>query len=137
MAKENLKLRAKHLWDNFKLTIQEWAKIFAYQGETCAACGQVNKSGNRLSTDHRHSDGLVRGLLCARCNRLLGKIEDPRWQATSMLLRQLADYMDKPTATAALGHEHYGYPGNVGTKAHRKLLKKLARKQAKNPNDTH
>ncbi len=127
MAKENLKLRAKHLWDNFKLTIQEWMTIFTFQGGVCAVCGGTNKSGNRLSTDHRHSDGLIRGLLCARCNRLLGKIEDPRWQATPLLLLKLANYMERPTATAALGHEHFGYPGNVGTKAHRKLLRKLAK----------
>jgi hypothetical protein len=130
-VKENLTARAKHLWDNFKLTLEKWGIVFKYQGEVCAICGCTNKSGNRLSTDHRHSDGLFRGLLCARCNRLLGKIEDPRWQATPLLIERLAEYMRSPSAVKALGYEHYGYPGNVGTKAHRKLLKKLAKQELK------
>lgn len=127
LGKESVKARAKHLWDNFKLTIEQWMKIFAFQREVCAVCGQPNKSGNRLSTDHDHKSALVRGLLCQRCNRLFGKIENPRWEATPTLLRQLANYWENPTATAALGVPHYGYKGNVGTKTHRKLLKKLAR----------
>ncbi len=103
------------------------AKIFSYQRGCCAVCGGQNPTGNRLSTDHRHKDGLIRGLLCARCNRLLGKIEDPRWQATPAIIRALADFMENPPAIRALGYEHFGYPGKVGTKAHRKLLRKLAR----------
>ena len=118
---------AKRLLDNYKLTIEQWSKIFAYQGECCVACGQLNKSGVRLSVDHDHKTGLIRGLLCHRCNRLLGKIESPRWQATPALLRKLADYWENPSAPRALDAAHYGYTGRVGTKTHRKLLKKLAR----------
>jgi Recombination endonuclease VII len=128
---ESIKARAKHLLDNFKLTIEKWGIVEAYQRGVCAACGKKNKLGKRLSTDHDHKTGLFRGLLCAQCNRLLGKIEDPRWQATPSILRALADYWDSPPATKALGYEHYGYSGKVGTKTHRKLLKKLAKAEAK------
>jgi hypothetical protein len=128
---ENLKARAKHLLDNFKLTIEKWGIVETFQRGVCAACGKKNKSGKRLSTDHRHKDGLFRGLLCQQCNRLLGKIEDPRWQATAAIVRALADYMESPPATEALGYEHYGYAGKVGTKAHRRLLKRLEKQKLK------
>lgn len=131
---ENDKARRKHLLDNFKLTIEDWAKVEAYQKGVCWVCQKKNKSGKRLSTDHQHSGdkpGLFRGLLCASCNRVLGKIEDPRWQWTPDLLRRAADYLQYPPAVLALQREHIGYPGRVGTKAHRRLLKRALKQQKK------
>jgi hypothetical protein len=124
---ENLKARARHLWNNFRLTIEQWTTVFRYQGEVCAVCGRPNKNGKRLSTDHDHKTGLFRGLLCQQCNRVLGKIEDPRWQMTPVILRRLADYWADPPATKALGKAHFGFKGRVGTKEHRKLLRRLAK----------
>jgi hypothetical protein len=124
---ENLKARAKHLLDNFKLTPEMWQAVHDYQNGVCFICGRVNKSGKRLSTDHSHKTGLFRGLLCQQCNRVLGKIEDPRWAWTFIQLARASIYLQHPPAVAALGFEHFGYRGKVGNKAHRKLLKKLFR----------
>lgn len=46
----------------------------AYAGAgVCAVCGTDKcKSGRRLSIDHNHETGEVRGLLCGDCNRALG-----------------------------------------------------------------
>jgi hypothetical protein len=52
------------------------------QNEACAICGSAvghkTKSGKNanLAIDHDHSTGLVRGLLCNKCNRALGYFQD-------------------------------------------------------------
>jgi hypothetical protein len=111
----------------YNLTITEWDIIDAFQNHVCAVCKRPNKSGNRLSTDHSHITGIIRGLLCQRCNRVLGKIEDPRFwrENTIALLRAAADYLEHLPAILALGREVYTYPGKLGTDVHRQWLKKI------------
>lgn len=137
--KDATKTRAKYLRDNYKLTIEQWDIIDAFQHGVCFLCGKPNASGKRLSTDHRHSDGLIRGLLCAKCNPLLGKLENAfvRYGLHKIagvtlvgLISRLVLYLSSPPATEALGKETFGYPGRTGTKKHRKLLKRLAKKKS-------
>jgi hypothetical protein len=134
------KARAKYLLDNYKLTIEQWDIIDAYQNHVCFVCGQPNPNGRRLSTDHRWSDGLIRGLLCSRCNPILGKLENTfiryglhKVEGITMagILARLAVYLRYPPAPQALGMDVFGYPGKTGTKKHRKLLKKLSKEKAK------
>lgn len=58
------------------------------QNFVCASCGEPEIS-RPLSVDHDHVTGKVRGLLCNRCNRVLGFIGD-----SSEKLRKLANYLD-------------------------------------------
>lgn len=48
------------------------------QHECCALCRkhQSENSGFRLSVDHCHKTGNVRGLLCNNCNRAVGLLQD-------------------------------------------------------------
>jgi hypothetical protein len=49
-----------------------------YQNYTCAICGsdKPSKSGKKdWHADHDHTTGKARGVLCAGCNTLLGRIE--------------------------------------------------------------
>lgn len=126
MVKNKLTGWAKTIWQNFRLTVEMWTKIFDYQHGVCCVCGRAPVD-RRLSTDHDHRTGLIRGLLCQRCNRILGKIEDPRWEMTPELLRKLTDYWEHPSAPIALGKEVYGLKGDTGTKTRRKLIKKLVK----------
>ena len=134
--KEQSKERAwaKRLWDNYRLTIEQWKAIYVYQGGVCYGCQQPEPvKGRRLSVDHDHETGLIRGLLCSRCNPIIGKLENaykryglgkvPGLNVKTLATR-IASYLWKPPATKALGMEHFGYSGRVGTKAHRKRLKK-------------
>lgn len=41
------------------------------QGGVCAICNQVD-GPRALAQDHNHSSGKIRGLLCMRCNVLIG-----------------------------------------------------------------
>ncbi len=46
--------------------------MFVEQGGGCAICGGLNNDGRGLHVDHNHNGGEVRGLLCYKCNLLLG-----------------------------------------------------------------
>jgi len=126
------KRREKHLSLAFGITSAEWELILLYQDGVCFACKRKSV-GKRLATDHCHDTGLLRGLLCNRCNALLGKIENnfkrfglhkvPGMTVITVLLA-FAAYLSNPPATAAIGHSVYGYPGKIGTKEYRKWVKR-------------
>jgi hypothetical protein len=44
------------------------------QAGLCAICGKSSK--RRLHLDHNHSTGGLRGLLCGKCNHLLGNADE-------------------------------------------------------------
>lgn len=56
------------------VTKEEFDRILARQGGTCALCRRPQKSG--LFVDHDHLTGEIRGLLCAGCNSGLGHLGD-------------------------------------------------------------
>ena len=123
--------RARFLQVAFNITPAEWEVIFTYQQGVCFCCGRPSV-GKRLATDHSHDTGLLRGLLCAPCNALLGKIENAFKRyglhkanvSVIVSLTRLAAYLKSPPATQALGREVFGYPGKIGTIAYRKWAKK-------------
>jgi len=134
---ESEKARAKRLMDNFKLTPEMWEIMYCHQNKVCFLCGNPNnRAGQRLSVDHKHDEpnaGLIRGLLCAKCNAFLGKIENAfkrlglhNTPGLTLLkaVENIAHYLKDPPATKALGVAVYGYAGRVGTKKHRKHLKR-------------
>jgi len=126
--------RAKRLMDNYKLTVEQYDAILEFQGGVCYGCRMSEPvKGRRLSVDHDHTTGQVRGLLCSRCNPILGKFERAYKRYglgkvltlnVATLLLRLAHYVTEPPATKALGMQHFGYSGRTGTKAHRKRLRK-------------
>jgi Recombination endonuclease VII len=120
--------------DNYKLTIEMYDKIFVFQGGVCYACHQPEPvKGRRLSVDHDHTTGEIRGLLCSRCNPILGKLERAfvRYGLGKVLGLKLATfafriatYIAQSPASLALGGQHFGYSGRTGTKKHRARLRK-------------
>ncbi|MDH6139505.1 hypothetical protein P3T35_001505 [Kitasatospora sp. GP30] len=79
-------IRQKQRWleRQYGLTQQEFENLLASQAGVCAICRELPDAGSRLHVDHDHSccpgkiscGACVRGLLCARCNRLLGQARD-------------------------------------------------------------
>lgn len=82
--------RSGNLWNRHRITLERYEEMLAEQGGVCAACGKpetaVNGRSGRvqaLSVDHDHSccpgkkscGRCVRGLLCDRCNREVGRYE--------------------------------------------------------------
>jgi len=59
-----------------------YLEMLSKQNEVCAICLRKDKSiykngtTRKLSVDHDHNTGKVRGLLCQRCNVAIGYFED-------------------------------------------------------------
>jgi hypothetical protein len=71
------------LKNRYGITIEEYNKILDCQGGVCAICKNNEtvvdkKTGKikKLSVDHDHFTGKVRGLLCNYCNHALGQFRD-------------------------------------------------------------
>lgn len=78
----------------FGLTPDDYASLAQMNDGTCWICNEPEKiAGRGLAVDHCHTTGAVRGLLCTRCNQVIGRMrDDPE------LLRRAAQYLDDATA---------------------------------------
>ena len=75
---------------NYDLTPEDYLKMLFLQDARCAVCRTpMNELDRGLMVDHRHSDGLVRGLLCTHCNTGLGMMKDD-----PDMLRRAAQYLE-------------------------------------------
>lgn len=54
----------------------QYETLYMFQGQRCALCQRATGASRRLSVDHDHATGLVRGLLCRPCNDMLGHLRD-------------------------------------------------------------
>nr|WP_243725339.1 endonuclease VII domain-containing protein [Actinomadura rubrisoli] len=83
----------------------EYDELLKAQGGVCAICEQPRRQ--RLSVDHDHRTGLVRGLLCRMCNgRLLTSARD-----NPETLRSAADYLECPPAVSIIGRRYHTEDG--------------------------
>lgn len=74
------------------------------QGGGCAICGaETDPNGRRLSVDHCHETGSVRGILCSNCNLGLGNMADDieRMESAQKYLLQSMDILGP-----LLGEQH-------------------------------
>lgn len=78
------------IWNTHGLEPEVYEKMFEDQGYVCAICKKECVSKRRLSVDHNHDTGEIRGLLCAKCNRAIGLLGD-----SLELIRAAADYLIK------------------------------------------
>lgn len=85
---------ATHLRKKFGLTLEEFEALAQKQNNVCAICGEFasSKSHPRLSVDHDHVTGLIRGLLCLGCNAGLGAFKD-----STSLLTKAVEYLQEGT----------------------------------------
>jgi hypothetical protein len=64
----------------YGLSGEALARLTAEQGGRCAVCEMVpsgkGKKSQTLHVDHDHATGIVRGLLCDKCNRAIGLMGD-------------------------------------------------------------
>ena len=77
------------LASKYNLTEEQYQDLWDKQEGLCAVCGREEEETNqRLHVDHNHTDNVVRGLLCGKCNRGIGMFneEEP-------LLQKAIDYL--------------------------------------------
>ena len=83
------------------LTLNQYEQMWLDQGGCCAVCNLPETAQKRngttchLAVDHCHTTNKIRALLCDRCNRALGVVQDDK-----MLLNNLLWYLE-----THLGHE--------------------------------
>lgn len=77
-----------HLKKKYKITVEERDAMLAAQGGVCAGCGTNKPTGPGWCVDHCHELLEIRGILCFRCNTVLGYAND-----RAETLRALADYL--------------------------------------------
>ena len=70
--------RDRHLIRKYKygITKEDYNKRVELQLGGCAICKQPCKAHKNLCVDHNHNTKLIRDLLCNRCNRVLGFVND-------------------------------------------------------------
>ncbi len=91
----------------YGLTRLQVAELRAAQGDECAICGDAGPE----HLDHDHESGLVRSLLCQRCNFGLGLFRDH-----PDLLRAAADYVERHALGREPGEDH-GADGDAAVAA--------------------
>jgi hypothetical protein len=91
-GKTNVRVNKLAFFQRLKLygiDIEIYNKMFELQNGLCKLC---NEKLTMPCIDHNHETGKVRGLLCNRCNLLLGKLE--LLQKTNNLLTNILNYIN-------------------------------------------
>ena len=75
---------------DYGLSPTEYAALFVKGNNRCEICGDEfnNSAKHKLSIDHCHATGEIRGILCGNCNRAIGMVAD-----NPTLLRRAAEYL--------------------------------------------
>ncbi len=93
----------------------ELAKLREACDNRCCLCRKPFGLSRPYALDHRHLDGLVRGVPCQQCNDKLGFLhDDAGWLSRS------AKYLDSPPAVDIIG-VHY-VPGSLGAAKQEELF---------------
>ena len=81
----------RHLQRNYGIGVDDRRRMFEEQKGVCKICGNPGDGRwKRLCIDHDHQTGIVRDLLCRRCNTLLGEVYD-----NSDILNRMSDYLNR------------------------------------------
>lgn len=92
--------RRASLLSKYGITIEQFDKMWEDQKGCCQICdvelsnafkgGSTKNASNTANVDHCHTEGHVRGILCATCNKALGLFKD-----RPDLLRKAANYLEE------------------------------------------
>ena len=62
---------------SFGITARDYSILLLQQNFCCAICGKdQTEFKKRFAVDHCHDTGIVRGLLCANCNKGIGNLQE-------------------------------------------------------------
>jgi hypothetical protein len=111
--------RAERLLALYNMTEEEWSGLHVFVEGRCPIC----RRKTMLVTDHDHTDGHIRGLLCRRCNATLREWVDIDW-----LTKALAYLADMP-ADKFFGTPRFGRPGRVTNKRRGRRGRKPVRRE--------
>lgn len=92
--------RSNLLLRTYGIDEQQYDALLKEQSGCCYICDRVPRKF-RLSVDHDHATGMVRGLLCSRCNQALAKFDDDH----RMIERAVAYLQQAEWAFERLDHD--------------------------------
>jgi len=88
---KRLQLRNGELKRDYGITLEDYNNMFEEQNGVCAICGKPETSKyTNLQVDHNHVTGKIRELLCGKCNRMLGHVND-----NIDILKSAIEYLEK------------------------------------------
>lgn len=70
-------------WAKYGIAPSDFRRISETQGGKCRICEA--SSARRLTVDHDHKTGAIRGLLCGPCNQFLGFMRDDNFSIARLL----------------------------------------------------
>ena len=73
----------------YGVDFHDWALMFERQNGLCGVCGFRLTMDFKTHVDHDHETGKVRGLLCHKCNILLGHLRLPPREIAERVCRYL------------------------------------------------
>lgn len=90
------KIKHTKLKQTYGISLEKYQEMLREQNGVCAICERPEKAIWRgmktsLAVDHNHATGECRGLLCQKCNRALGLLEENR-HSVERLLAYIAKY---------------------------------------------
>ena len=92
------KAHAARVQNTYGLEPGDYGRLYLAQGQLCAICRRATGASRKLSVDHDHATGYVRGLLCRPCNTTLGHLRDDP-EAALRIYR----YLNEPPAHTVIG----------------------------------
>jgi len=81
--------KSNKMKNRYGIDLKDYEEMLASQQNKCFVCPTVHEEGLPLHVDHCHDTGIVRGLLCQKCNWALGMTND-----NTDTLRGLIDYIN-------------------------------------------
>ena len=97
--------RERHLVRKYGVTQANYDAMLSAQGGRCAICHKTQERA--FDVDHDHTTGVVRGLLCTNCNRMIGHAGDDadRLEAAAAYLRAIVPQVAAEVIEAYLDME--------------------------------
>lgn len=89
-ANNSIRVRNRRLKKVYGVVPEQWEALFESQGRRCAVCPRTAPTDKSWHTDHCHDTGVIRGILCGKCNLMLGHAKD-----NPETLRAAAFYLEK------------------------------------------
>lgn len=99
----------RKFWYTYGVTIDFYNQLLDSQEGLCAICHRperalrANGEVRKLSIDHDHNSGVIRGLLCYHCNQGLGHFEDNAQFLRAAAIYALQDQGGKQLITPSTG----------------------------------
>jgi len=82
--------REQNYRSKYGISIDVYESMLKSQNGACMICLKPEPKEKKLDVDHCHKTGKIRALLCSRCNKAIGLLEDNRYMALNVVY-----YLDK------------------------------------------